>query len=149
MNTSYYSRDIEMATKERSRSESSSGSSESEETTGSSEESSTTSSSDHRSEKKKGGTSERKHKRGEQRKVKKQKKTEETPKPIVKGTGGTKSGRLKAPPASKEKDRETKRRTHREKSKTAERPPIEVRRGKPTASQIQTAAERAIEDMNQ
>ncbi len=38
---------------------------------------------------------------------------------------------------------------HREKSKTAEKAPIEVQRGRPTPSQIQTAAERAIEDMNQ
>ncbi|MCP4475620.1 MAG: hypothetical protein GY821_13850, partial [Gammaproteobacteria bacterium] len=83
---------------------------------------------------------------GEQRKEKKPKKIEEEKKSATKDTGGKRSGRMKVTP-SKEKDREGKQRKHREKSKTSERTPIEVR-GKPTPSQIHTAAERAIEDMN-
>ncbi len=77
-------------------------------------------------EKKGSATGGRKHKRGEQWKEKKTKKTEESKKSTAKEMGGMKSGRLKAPPASKEKERETKRRTHREKSATAEKPPTEV-----------------------
>ncbi|MCP4493853.1 MAG: hypothetical protein GY820_42110 [Gammaproteobacteria bacterium] len=103
-------KETEMATMERSRSESSSGSSETEGTTRSSEESSTTSSPERRADpgKKKAATSQRKSKRGEQRKEKKPKKIEEEKKSATKETGGMKSGRLKAPP-SREKDRDPKK----------------------------------------
>ncbi|MCP4473027.1 MAG: hypothetical protein GY821_00335, partial [Gammaproteobacteria bacterium] len=100
-----------MATMERSRSESSSGSSETEETTRSSEESSASSSPDQKSDlgKKKTAISQRKSKRGEQRKERKPKKIEEEKKSATKDTGGKRSGRMKVTP-SKEKDREGKQR---------------------------------------